>query len=439
MSTASEVTIKALEYVVKTLPVGTNLALLHLLWALLSGAFLGSRGAVFPALQTLGLKAVQIRRSSQAVRDGAWSSDELVARWREWVVAQGSWQPHSYEGYQPLAVDITAFWRPRLQGWLGKFFYRVANRAVKGIGFALVVQVGHSGAQRLPLLKQLICAAQDTLSESQFKATVLKLAGQSLGAHEVVVHDAGASIADMQTAKVARYVVRLDRNCTARRNQLLPRAGGQGRPAEYGPLVRPLARTYKAHHLPATPPDVMTQFDHAGRTISVQGWRDVVRSDQKVAADPATFTIWVYHDPLYQEPLVLGTHLTAQPPTILYLYLDRWPVEEVPLVCKQLLGLQRQFVFAAAARCRLPELGLIAANILAHLAAGLPALPTGFWDRQPRRTPGRLRRVLSQAGFPKEYPLDGRLREKHSVTAHLPKGVAAHRRHKAPQSTISDA
>ena len=169
--------------------------------------------------------------------------------------------------------------------------------------------------------------------------------------------------------------------------------------------------------------------------IRVQGWHDVVRSDQKVAADQATFTIWVYHDPLYQEPLVLGTNLAAQPPTIFQLYLDRWPVEEVPLVCKQLLGLQRQFVFAAAARFRLPELGLIAANILAHLAAGLPALPTGFWDRQPRRTPGRLRRVLSQAGFPKEYPLDGRLREKHSVTAHLPKGVAAHRRHKAPQPT----
>jgi hypothetical protein len=125
--------------------------------------------------------------------------------------------------------------------------------------------------------------------------------------------------------------------------------------------------------------------------------------------------------------------LAAQAATIFQLYLDRWPVEEVPLVCKQLLGLQRQFVFAAAARFRLPALGLIAANILAHLAAGLPALPTGFWDRQPRRTPGRLRRVLSQAGFPKEYPLDGQLREKHSVSAHLPKGVAAHRRHKAPQ------
>lgn len=438
MSTASEVTIQALEYVVKTLPVGTNLALLYVLWALLSGAFLSSRGAVFPALQTLGLSAVQIRRSSQAVRNGAWSSAELVARWRDWVAAHDGWQPHSYEGYQPLAVDITAFWRPRLQGWLGKFFYRVANRAVKGIGFALVVQIGHHGEQRLPLLKQLICADQGTISESQFKATVLKTVGQSLGAHEVVVHDRGASIADMQTAKVDRYVVRLDRNCTARRNQLSTNSGGRGRPAEYGTLVRPLARSYKNHHLPATPPDVTAQFTYAGRLIRAQSWQDVVRSDQKVAADHATFTIWVYHDPLYKEPLVLGTNLVAQPATIFQVYLDRWPVEEVPLVSKQLLGLQRQFVFAAAARHRLPELALLAANILAHLAASLPALPTGFWDRQPRRTPGRLRRVLSQAGFPKEYPLDGRLREKHAVTAHLPKGVAAHRRHKAVQPTNPD-
>lgn len=437
MSTASEATIKALEYVVKTLPVGTNLALLHLLWALLSGAFLVSRGAVFPALQTLGLSAVQVRRSSQAVRDGAWSSGELVARWRDWVAAQGGWQPNSYEGYQPLAVDITAFWRPRLHGWLGKFFYRVANRAVKGIGFALVVQIGHSGEQRLPLLKQLICADNDTVSESQFKATVLKTAGQSLGAHEVVVHDAGASIADMQTAKVSRYLVRLDRNCTARRHQLPATSGGKGRPAEYGALVRPLARSYRAHPLPATPPDVTTQFDHAGRVIRVRGWRDVVRSDQKVAPDHEPYTIWAFQDPLYQEPLLLGTNLAAQPATMFQLYLDRWPVEEVPLVCKQLLGLQRQFVFAAEARHRLPELALVAANILAHLAVGLPALPTGFWDRQPRRTPGRLRRVLSQAGFPKEYPLDGRLREKHSVTTHLPKGVLAHRRRKATPATIS--
>lgn len=372
MSTASEATIQALEYVVKTLPVGTNLALLHLLWALLSGAFLSSRGAVFPALQRIGLSVGQMRRSSQAARDGAWSSAVLLARWRAWVLAQGAWHVDRYEGYQPLAVDLTAFWRPRLKGWLGKFFYRLANRAVKGIGFGLVVQVGHSGGQRLPLLKHLICARSDTVSESQFKATVLTTAGHSLGAHEVVVHDAGASIADMQAAQVRRYVVRLDRNCTARRNQLPQRTGGRGRPAEYGRRVRPRPRTYQEHHLPATPPDVATQFSYAGRLIRAQSWQDVVRSDQKVAASQATFTIWVYQDPLYPEPLVLGTNLAAHAATIFQLYLDRWPVKEVPLVCKQLLGLQRQFVFAAAMRFRLPELGLLAANT---------ASPWRIWQR----------------------------------------------------------
>jgi len=59
MSAASESTIQALEFIVKPLPVGSNLALLHVPWALLSGAFLSSRGAVFPARLRLGLGAAQ--------------------------------------------------------------------------------------------------------------------------------------------------------------------------------------------------------------------------------------------------------------------------------------------------------------------------------------------------------------------------------------------
>lgn len=128
---------------------------------------------------------------------------------------------------------------------------------------------------------------------------------------------------------------------------------------------------------------------------------------------------------------MLETNLDAQPNTIFCLYLDRWPVQQVPLVAKQLLGLQRQFVFAPTSRQRLPELALLAANILTYLAAVLPPLPTGFWDRRPRRTPGWLRRALAEEGFPEECPFDGRLWEKQSVTAHLPKGVEAHRRQKA--------
>lgn len=430
MSTASERTIHTLEQVVKGVPVGTNLALLHLLWAMLSGAFLQSRGAVFAALQLAGFTVAQIRRCGQALRCGAWSIADLVDAWCRYVLSQGQWQPNRYEGYSAVAVDVTAFWRPRLKDWGGKFFHHIANRALKGIGFGLVVQVGQVGDQRIPLLRHILRAQKAEMSESRFKRQILEAAARSLGKHEVLVHDAGASIADMQAAGVPRYVVRIALNTTARRNELLPRKP-KGRPPEYGPLVRPLPREYQGRTISATPPDIKTDFSFEGRTIRVYGWHNLVRPDQKVAAANETFTLWVFFDPLYREPLVLGTNLTVRPETVFRLYLNRWPVEQVPLVAKQLLGLERQFVFAPASRQRLPELALLAANILTYLAAALPPLPTGFWDRQPKRTPGRLRRVLAQAGFPEDYPLEGRIREKRSVTAHLPKGVEAHRRRKA--------
>jgi hypothetical protein len=71
--------------------------------------------------------------------------------------------------------------------------------------------------------------------------------------------------------------------------------------------------------------------------------------------------------------------------TIFRLYLDRWPVEQIPLVAKQMLGLHRQFVFAPESCCRLPELAFLLGNILTYLATVLPPLPTGFWDRCPKK------------------------------------------------------
>ena len=59
------------------------------------------------------------------------------------------------------------------------------------------------------------------------------------------------------------------------------------------------------------------------------------------------------------------------------------------------------------------------------------AVPTGFWDRRPRATPGRLRRQLTFCPFPQAFPFPARLREKRSVTAHLPKGFWGQRRGRA--------
>ena len=88
----------------------------------------------------------------------------------------------------------------------------------------------------------------------------------------------------------------------------------------------------------------------------------------------------------------------------------------------------RQFVHAPEACQRLPELALIAGAILNYLAAALPAAPTGFWDRRPRPTAGRLRRALARLPFPHDFALPFRVFAKNSVTDHLPKGWFGQRR-----------
>jgi hypothetical protein len=189
MSTASRQTIQALEQVVKDLPVGTNLALLQLMWAMLNGSFLKSRGAVHGALAESGFSKQEIRRSWRALRYGVWSIKEIITHWRHLVLTAGHWQANEYEGYRPLAVDITAFWRPRLQGWVGKFFHRLANRAVKAVGFGVITQVGQVDGQRLPLLKRIIRVKDDEMSEAELRAEILSQVPYYLAEQEAFVHD----------------------------------------------------------------------------------------------------------------------------------------------------------------------------------------------------------------------------------------------------------
>jgi hypothetical protein len=100
-------------------------------------------------------------------------------------------------------------------------------------------------------------------------------------------------------------------------------------------------------------------------------------------------------------------------------------VEQIPLSAKQMVGAHRQFVHNKESVQRLPELALLVGSILSFIAATFPAMPTGFWDREPKRTPGRLRRQLAGKAFPKDAQISGQLREKKSVTGHLPKGNLA--------------
>jgi hypothetical protein len=386
MSPASERTIQVLMEILQVTALGTNVALLRIMWAMVTGSFLRSRGAVMTALHLCGFTPVETRRSWQALRYGIWNIGEMIGGWQVHVQRAEQWQASRYEGYKPVAADVTTFWRPRLQGWKGKFYQALAQRAMTGVGLGVVVEVGRVGRQRIPILRQLIRPQKDGNHDKGLQATTLRWVGQHLAADEVLLYDGGTHLAEVAEAGIGRYVIRLALNCVARCNVLPPRTGKQGRPAEYGVYVRPLARQRKDNTIAATPADSTTTFPFQARIITAEGWHGLVRSDQKVDERHQTFTIWVFTDPNYRQPLVVATNLAAaQAETIYRLYRDRWPVEEVPLVAKQMIGLHRHFVSAFACCYRLPELALLAANVLTYLAAVLPAIPTAFWDRHPKK------------------------------------------------------
>jgi hypothetical protein len=430
MLIAVENTIQALQAVVQDLPVGTNFALLQLMWVMLQGRLLVSRGAIFPALTGSGLSWRVARRCWAAMRYGVWQSEYLIEAWSQYVDRQGKWQEHQYDGYRGVAVDVTAFWRPRLKGWLGKHFHNLAGRALPAVSFGVIVRIGQMGLQRVPLLKSLVRTEPEDPSDAKLVERLLNQVGQNLAPDEVALFDAGFKMAALQAAEIKQAVVRMAANVTARRNYPAPYKG-RGRRPVYGPVVRPLVRTYKGRSIPASLPDFSQTFEYEGRTIKVKGWYDLILPGVVPAPDNDTFDVCVFEDPLYHDPLVLATTLRLRPATSFALYQDRWPVEQVPLAAKHMIGAHRQFVFAYQSCQRWPELALIVGGILTYLAAALPPIPTGFWDKQPKATPGRLRRLLARTDFPKDYPFLPQLRKKRVVTDHLPKGVAAHRRTKA--------
>jgi hypothetical protein len=400
------------------------------MWVMLQGRLLVSRGAIFPALTGAGFSWPVARRCWAAMRYGMWDSTELIEAWDQYVAQAGQWQEHQHEGYRGVAVDVTAFWRPRLKGWLGKHFHNLAGRALPAVSFGVVVRIGQLGWQRVPLLKSLVRTDPADPSDTKLVVRLLDQVGQQLASDEVALFDAGFKLAALQAAQIERGVVRLAANVTARRNY--PAAyQGRGRRPVYGQLVRPLARTYQGRYIPASPPDFTDEFEYEGRTIKVKGWSDLILPGVVPQPDNDTFDIYVFEDPLYHDPLVLGATLRLRPATSFALYQDRWPVEQVPLAAKHMIGAHRQFVFAYQSCQRWPELALIVGGILSYLAATLPPIPTGFWDKQPKATPGRLRRLLARVDFPNDYPFEPQLRKKRVVTDHLPKGVAAHRRTKA--------
>jgi hypothetical protein len=422
-------TLSFLARLVQNLPIGTNLALVHLLFTLVSGQLLQSRGALFPALSAAGLDQKQTCRAVAALREGTWKVQSLLERLSFLLRQERKAQPVHIGNWKPLLLDWVGFFRPRLSGCNSKHFDSRAGKALPAIELGMVAPLLQVGKRRIPCLRTLVRGG-DTL-------VLLQAARQKQATDEVIVIDRQAKISHLHGAGITQFVTRGAINLVAyRKDPPSQPSGKRGRKPTRGERVRPLTRRYKGRTLPATPPDRIEEFIYQGRTLTCHCFDNLV-----VAGCPLLFRIVVVLDPRYKNPWVLLSDLSQESAeTIFLLYRSRWSIEVIPLTGKQLLGGHRAFVHGEACRYRLPELCLVAASISLYLAATCEAVSCGFWDRNPQPTAGRFRRVLSGASLGKLPELgallgfSGRVRQKRSVHQHLTKGVDANRRYRGQRA-----
>jgi hypothetical protein len=319
---------------------------------LVSGALLPERGALFPALQRIGLSEEAIRRAWSAFRGGQWQISEVLRQWHQYIEGLEGWESHRHEGYRVLAVDITAFFRPTLEKCPSQHYHPQAQRAMPAIIMGMVGEVGEINGQRLACPRRVERVHPKAPSEGRLWREVLRQGKRDVAMDEVVVVDAGVKISDLHEAGHERFVVRLAKNFTAQRNEQVAYQG-RGRPPVYGETVRPLPRSYKGKTMAATPPDAVEVWPLEGRSIRAEVWENLILPDL-VPGSTGSFRVFAIHDPDFDQPWLLATPLPLPAQTVHAIYHDRWPVAQLPLAAKQMLGAHRQFVHASESIQRLP-------------------------------------------------------------------------------------
>jgi hypothetical protein len=318
-------------------PVGTNLGVFYLFWALLTGRLLLNRGAVFPSLDGLGLPADAVRRSVAALAYGRWKIADFLTHWHASVLEQGRFHAHSYEGIRPVACDLIGFFRLKLQNCPGRHYTSRANKALPAVVLGIIGTVGSVNKSRLAVPRRLV-RQQPGETDTQLQRRMLVELKSVLAAEETAILDAGFEISDVLAAEVPHFVVRGSTNFVGRRDALPPYKGRGARP-KFGEEVRPLARRYKDNKIDATPPDGTARWKEGKYSIRADIYNNLVLRTAKPGS--RSFHCIVIHDPRYKQPLVLLTDLDLTAFAIWRLYRDRWPIEQVPLSAKQMLGAER--------------------------------------------------------------------------------------------------
>ena len=436
----------------QTLPIGTNLGIVYLLWTIITGKLLNSRGSLFPALLEAGFTDRQARQSEASLREGKFEIDRIIQEHNKIIKLHKKVEKITINEHTPLLLDWVGFYRPNLKGCVTKHFQSTAGKALPAIELGMIARpyqveydflnkgVETKKIRKFPVLIGLVRGGKTV--------ELLQAGSKKMRASDVLIVDRQVKVTHLHQAGVKRFVVRGAIDMTALTEQNAPYCG-HGPHSKKGSIVRPLARQYKDNVIEATKADSEETFRFQGRILKVQYFRNLVVKDC-----PLVFHVVVVYDPKYKKPWVLITDLSDPGEVIFHLYRSRWKVEQIPQTGKQLLGGHRSFVHSDEIRYRLPELILFAASLSLYLSAITPAVSSGFWDKNPDRTAGRFCRGLLGGTFPTlsqeiladlpektttplgtlmAFPV--RVRNKLSVFAHLPVGVAAHRRQKRAENS----
>ncbi|MCL5997664.1 MAG: hypothetical protein M1546_16645 [Chloroflexi bacterium] len=300
--------------IVIELPIGTNLGLLHVLWALVSGQLLVTRGALIPALANSGLSEAEVMRAWSAFAKGSWDMHRLVTTWAEQVRQDGHWERSQYGGYRVKALDLTGFFRPCLKHGPTTHYHSTAGKALKAIPLGIVGDVGRIGTQRFTLPCALVRADVDPLSEAVLEDELVRMAVQQMAEDEALTVDRGFKPVIFVKAGCTRVVLRRPKNFTARR-RTAPPYRGRGRKPSRPEMVRPLPRTYRGKTIAATPPDRVETWRAPQSDVIVTAhiWSDVVLPDQPKGWDAKTrqlikdtpWTIVLIFHPDFPQPMRL--------------------------------------------------------------------------------------------------------------------------------------
>ena len=91
----------------------------------------------------------------------------LLEIWRGYVQGTGKWSGHRYEGYLPVVVDITAFWRPTLKKCPSKHYHPTARRALPTVIYGIIGEVGEIEGQRMALPRGFVSGTSETAKRSK--------------------------------------------------------------------------------------------------------------------------------------------------------------------------------------------------------------------------------------------------------------------------------